>query len=791
VCYAPRNYSAQGQAKEEFQDDLYAYDPAGNLLSDQDKTGGQWQCYGYDHFPRLAQAWTTTGSDGCAGGVRGYTPAATGAYQQSYSYDIAGNTTAVTTGLTTPAKTITRYTYPEPVQAHPHAPVTVGATSFAYDSDGNLTRQVTGQARQLYDWDSQGQLTTVTAWQHGHKGAQVASFAYGSDGNRIIRRDPGGATTLYLPGTELASDGTTLTATRYYSVGGTTIGTRTTSPGVTGGVVTWLTGNPQGSPQYAITATTGKPFGRQRYLPYGGLNGGRTISVTSRAFLGQPLDDSTGLIADGARYYNPATGQFISPDPIIDPADPGTLNAYAYADGNPATWTDPTGLITGGITAPGGQICTPEVLAAGDCGHTSGSGTTTTTTTSPFTGGGCNPYVESCGGSTSVSSAGGGCNPYVENCGGSSGNGQAPGTSLLPVKAQSGYQSAYYSYAKSNDLTGPLLELGALNAYCSGNLWSDWGCGKRFSISLLADYEDTAKYSVGLDLGGFGDAGEFDLDELEAVQAGAADDIAQLGCGASFTASTRVLLASGKTMPISQLKPGDIVLATSTKTGNTQAETITAVLVHRDSDLLDLKIRADGRIAVIQTTSSHLFWVPRTPGSGYWVSAGSLRYGTRLRTPAGDGAKVAGSWRPAVRTGWMWDLTIPGNNDHTFYVEAGSTPVLVHNSSCSSLYQGNGFQHVLYEHVSGSPGVAGDNTVFSGYLNTNDIADLIEETVSAPDVITGNTIDPATGLQRDGAVYIRDFGEEAIGETQNGDPLYRLRVVLNPDGSIRTAFPIG
>jgi hypothetical protein len=47
----------QGQGKEEFQDDLYAYDPAGNLLSDQDKTGGQWQCYGYDHFPRLTQAW--------------------------------------------------------------------------------------------------------------------------------------------------------------------------------------------------------------------------------------------------------------------------------------------------------------------------------------------------------------------------------------------------------------------------------------------------------------------------------------------------------------------------------------------------------------------------------------------------------------------------------------------------------------------------------------------------------------------------------------------------------------
>jgi hypothetical protein len=27
----------------------------------------------------------------------------------------------------------------------------------------------------------------------------------------------------------------------------------------------------------------------------------------------------------------------------------------------------------------------------------------------------------------------------------------------------------------------------------------------------------------------------------------------------------------------------------------------------------------------------------------------------------------------------MWDLTIPGNNDHDFYVVAGSVSILVHN----------------------------------------------------------------------------------------------------------------
>jgi hypothetical protein len=30
----------------------------------------------------------------------------------------------------------------------------------------------------------------------------------------------------------------------------------------------------------------------------------------------------------------------------------------------------------------------------------------------------------------------------------------------------------------------------------------------------------------------------------------------------------------------------------------------------------------------------------------------------------------------------MWDLTVPGNNDHDFYVIPGATSVLVHNDSC-------------------------------------------------------------------------------------------------------------
>ncbi len=54
-----------------------------------------------------------------------------------------------------------------------------------------------------------------------------------------------------------------------------------------------------------------------------------------------------------------------------------------------------------------------------------------------------------------------------------------------------------------------------------------------------------------------------------------------------------------------------------------------------------------------------------------------------LKTPDGQPAIVVGGSVPAVHDGWMWDLTVPGNNDHDFYVSVGSgdvaASILVHN----------------------------------------------------------------------------------------------------------------
>ncbi|HET9973816.1 MAG TPA: hypothetical protein VFQ68_36675 [Streptosporangiaceae bacterium] len=85
-------------------------------------------------------------------------------------------------------------------------------------------------------------------------------------------------------------------------------------------------------------------------------------------------------------------------------------------------------------------------------------------------------------------------------------------------------------------------------------------------------------------------------------------DMAATCGGTSFTADTKVLLASGAAIPISMLKPGDTVLATSVKTGKTQGEPVTAVMIHYDTNRYNLIVKAGGTTSIIHTTATHLFW---------------------------------------------------------------------------------------------------------------------------------------------------------------------------------------
>jgi RHS repeat-associated protein len=63
------------------------------------------------------------------------------------------------------------------------------------------------------------------------------------------------------------------------------------------------------------------------------------LEVTAFGFAGE-YTDPTGLVYLRARYYDPATAQFVSVDPLRD----GTLLLYGYTAGNPLQFVDPLGL---------------------------------------------------------------------------------------------------------------------------------------------------------------------------------------------------------------------------------------------------------------------------------------------------------------------------------------------------------------------------------------------------------------------------------------------------------------
>ena len=62
-------------------------------------------------------------------------------------------------------------------------------------------------------------------------------------------------------------------------------------------------------------------------------------------FLNKSVNANTSLVDVGAREYDPVTGRFTSVDPVLAPDDPQQANGYAYADNNPLTNSDPSGLM--------------------------------------------------------------------------------------------------------------------------------------------------------------------------------------------------------------------------------------------------------------------------------------------------------------------------------------------------------------------------------------------------------------------------------------------------------------
>jgi RHS repeat-associated protein len=308
----------------------FGYDPAGNVVSSTEAASGDTQCFRNDALQRLVEAWTPT--NGCASGPSLAALGGPAPYWHSYGSDTVGNRTREVRRATS-GDVVRDFAYPAAGGVGPHRlrSVTSGSNvdSYGYDPAGNMVTRP-GQA---LSWNSENRLSKVD------KGGELTTFEYDADGERLIRRDPTGST-LYLGDTELrlntATD--TLTATRYYTAGGTTVAVRTESG------LSWLVDDHAGTAIGAVDADD-LSVSRRRHLPYGDSRGGMPADWPGeQGFVGGTVDGSTGLTHLGARDYDQGIGAFVQVDPLLDVADPQQLHGYTYAENSPVTYSDPTGL---------------------------------------------------------------------------------------------------------------------------------------------------------------------------------------------------------------------------------------------------------------------------------------------------------------------------------------------------------------------------------------------------------------------------------------------------------------
>jgi RHS repeat-associated protein len=314
------------------QDDSYSWDPAGNIQQITDTTGSKpvATCFDYDGLNRLSHGWTTYQAD-CSDGSSGTVHDGPAGFNQSWTYSTDGNVTSATSlGHTK------QYTYGDP--AHPHAVTRAGAESFAYDANGAMVERpglLGGLIPTRLAWNAQHQLESETSTL-----VSKTQFVYSPDGTRLARVDPLGlAATLYIDGAEITVvAGVLKTATRFYDQTGVAVAQRLTL-----GNVVWQLNDTQGSAQVSVADGT-SIAARTYYTPFGEIRNLLPALPTEHGWLGKTKDPTTGLVALGARYYDPALGRFLSTDPASDMSSAQAANPYSYAENNPITYLDPTGL---------------------------------------------------------------------------------------------------------------------------------------------------------------------------------------------------------------------------------------------------------------------------------------------------------------------------------------------------------------------------------------------------------------------------------------------------------------
>jgi RHS repeat-associated protein len=239
----------------------------------------------------------------------------------------------------------------------------LSTTTFVYDNNGNVTQKTVDGTTTTYVYDYANRLTAL-----GVLGA-TTTYAYDWAGNRVSHTST--STTFIYPFkwysvASSTGNGAKYATTTDYVLNGdslvATVDQQTASGNATGTAKTRYVHSDHLGSTNVVTDENDNVVQTLDFYPYGAT---RISSATStnerRKFIGQFADDSTFSYFN-ARYYNSNQGQFILEDPVFLAlgshsaeqlaqqkiqailADPQKLNPYSYAEDNPISIKDPSGL---------------------------------------------------------------------------------------------------------------------------------------------------------------------------------------------------------------------------------------------------------------------------------------------------------------------------------------------------------------------------------------------------------------------------------------------------------------
>gem|GEM_PF-289106 len=294
----------------------YTLGKAGERLQVAESTG-RTAAYEYDGLYRLTSETVTENASTTT---------------TSYTYDAASNRTSKTEG-----GVVTNYTYNNLNQLTAET----GAT-YEYDRNGNRTKKTEGPRTTTYTFDETNRLIRATVQQGQNVG--VEEYKYDWKGNRIEKRGELD-TVKYLVDSNnwishvVAETGASGVLRAFYTRGGDAL-----IHMVRTGVKSYYLYDGHGSVRMlanennAITDT-------YSYNAYGELTFRTGVTENDYLYASEQLDAMTQLYYLRARYMDPSTGTFISMDTFQgNVADPLSLHRYMYANANPISNTDPTGL---------------------------------------------------------------------------------------------------------------------------------------------------------------------------------------------------------------------------------------------------------------------------------------------------------------------------------------------------------------------------------------------------------------------------------------------------------------